>query len=123
MNREEIKQYILETYAATSDCPWDKNPNFEVFRNVGSKKWFALFMDIPQRYLGLKSDTISDVMNVKCDPILIGSFCKEKGIFPAYHMNKNHWISVLIDGTVPDERLKMLINISFEATAPKIKRK
>ena len=47
MNRLELKQYIAETYGIEPDCPWIKNPNFEVYRHSNNKKWFALIMDIP----------------------------------------------------------------------------
>ena len=44
------------------------------------------------------------------------SFLQEKGIFPAYHMSKTCWISVLLDGTVSEETLSFLIDVSFELT-------
>ena len=108
MNRGQFKQYILETYPCEANHPWIKYPNNEVFRHPGNRKWFALVMD---------------VVNLKCDPILIGSLRKEPGIFPAYHMNKANWISVALDGSVPDELIKMLLDMSYGATAPKRKKK
>ena len=54
---------------------------------------------------------------------MTGSVCMEKGIYPAYHMNKNYWISVALDGTAPDDTVKMLLDMSFDATMPKIKKK
>ena len=55
MNRLELKQYIAETYGIEPDCPWIKNPNFEVYRHSNNKKWFALIMDIPRYRIGLIS--------------------------------------------------------------------
>ena len=63
------------------------------------------------------------VVNWKCDPILIGSLRKENGFFPAYHMNKASWITVALDGSVPDEQIKMLLDMSYNATTAKIKKK
>lgn len=80
-------------------------------------------MDVPKNELGLQGTEILDVVNLKCDPILIGSLRKESGFFPAYHMSKAGWITVALDGSVPDEQIKMLLDMSYDATAPKIKRK
>ena len=55
-------------------------------------------------------------MNVKCDPRLIGSFREEPGILPAYHMNKAHWLTVALDGSAEDGKLKFLLDMSYELT-------
>ena len=60
-------------------------------------------MDVPKNKLGLHDDCVLDVVNLKCDPILICSLLCENGFFPAYHMNKNSWITVALDNTVDDE--------------------
>ena len=72
MNRGQFKQYILETYPCEANHPWIKYPNNEVFRHPGNRKWFALVMDVPKNKLGLAGSDVIDVVNLKCDPILIG---------------------------------------------------
>ncbi len=121
MNRNELEKYILETYNSEFDYPWLNNPNYEVFRHSNDKKWFALIMDVPKRRLGLIGNDVIDVVNLKCDPILIGNLQNEKGFFPAYHMNKEHWITVALDGSVSDEQIKMLVDMSFDLTSLKRK--
>ena len=123
MNRRQLKQYILETYRCEADHPWMKYPNNEVFRHINNRKWFALIMDVPREKLGLSGTELLDVVNLKCDPILIGSLRREFGIFLAYHMNKANWITVTLDGSVPDETIKMLLDMSFDATAVQTRRK
>lgn len=123
MNRLELKQYIAETYGIEPDCPWIKNPNFEVYRHSNNKKWFALIMDIPRNRIGLRGMDIIDVVNLKCDPLLLGSLRAESGIFPAYHMNKENWVTAALDGTASDEVVKMLLDVSYELTVAKIKHK
>lgn len=123
MNRTELKTYITETYSAIPDHPWAKYPNYEVFRHRANKKWFALVMDIPKVKLGLRSDEMTGIVNLKCDPALAGSLQSEPGIFPAYHMNKANWITVSLDGAVPDDKLKALLDISFSLTGPKAQKK
>ena len=60
--------------------------------------------------------------NLKCDPNLIGSLRGKSGIFPAYHMSKTSWITVSLDGSVPDKHIKMLLDMSYDATATKMKK-
>lgn len=123
MNRDELEQFINENYNAESDYPWLKYPNYEVFRHSNNRKWFALIMDIPKNKLGLPETDIIDVVNFKCDPLLIGSLLKEAGFFPAYHMNKESWITVALDKSVNDDTIKMLLDMSYDATALKTHKK
>ena len=60
-----------------------------------------------------------DVVNLKCDPLEARALQEESGFYPAYHMNKRLWISVLLDGSVPAERVRALIDGSFELTQAK----
>ena len=123
MDRAELKAYIRQTYHIEADHPWAKSPNHEVFRHTENRKWFALILDVPQNKLGLPGTQRMDVVNVKCDPILIGSLRAEHGIYPAYHMSKDTWITVALDGTVTPETIKALLDMSFHATAAKACRK
>ena len=50
---------------------------------------------------------------------MIGGLRKDEGILPAYQMNKEHWISVLLDGTVEKEKICDLIDISYDLTRSK----
>lgn len=123
MNRDDLEQFINENYNAESDYPWLKYPNYEVFRHSNNRKWFALIMDIPKNKLGLPGTDIIDVVNFKCDPLLISSLLKETGFFPAYHMNKESWITVALDKSVNDDTIKMLLDMSYDATALKTHKK
>lgn len=117
MNRGELTAYIEETYNAEAEHPWDGGD--AVFRHRGNRKWFALIMEIPQSRLGLPGDRMLDILNLKCDPLLIGALRQEPGFFPAYHMSKAHWITLALDGSVEPERIKELLDMSFRLTEPK----
>ena len=116
MNRKELKQYIQNTFNVNPDYPWVKQPDNEVFRHSSNKKWFALLMNVEKSKLGLLEEGMLEVVNLKCDATLLGSLQGEKGIFPGYHMNKANWITVALDGSVDDETIKMLVDLSYEAT-------
>ena len=123
MKRNELETFIMETYNVVADYPWRKSPNDEVFRHGNNKKWFALIMAVPRNKLGLQGNSLLDIVNFKCDPLLIGSLRKEPGFFPAYHMSKECWITVALDGSVPDDKIKMLLDMSYQATAPKVRKR
>ena len=125
MNREELEAYILNHYSTEPDYPWADTPRAAVFRHVANRKWFALMMEVPRDKLGLglAGTEKLDIVNFKCDPILISSLRGETGIFPAYHMNKASWITASLDGSVPAKTIELLLDVSYELTKPKIRRK
>ena len=123
MNREELEAYILNHYSTEPDYPWADTPRAAVFRHVANRKWFALMMEVPRGRLGLPGAEPLDIVNFKCDPILIASLRGENGIFPAYHMNKDKWLTARLDGSASDDEIKSLIDLSYELTAMKKRRK
>lgn len=121
MNRNEFARYISEEYGVEGDFPFEKYPGYMVFRHQKSGKWFAVAMELPREKLGIEGDGAIDVVNLKCDPLLIGSLRCESGFFPAYHMSKGNWITAALDGSVDDEHLMFLVDMSFELTKAKKK--
>ena len=111
-----LLSYIEEIYGVTGEDLFVKYPSFRVFRHRSNRKWFAVIMDIPREKLGLPGGGDIHVANVKCDTRLIGNFREEKGIFPAYHMSKAHWLTVALDGTVEEDTIKFLIDMSYDLT-------
>ena len=123
MTRDELTRYIFDTYSVEPDYPFPGDNTSAVFRHAGNRKWFALVMNIPAQKLGLPSENRIDIVNMKCDSVLIGSFRGLPGLFPAYHMNKESWITAALDGSAPDETVKTLLDMSYQATAPKTRGK
>lgn len=62
------------------------------------------------------------MVNLKCDPLLLGLVRTEVGIFPAYHMNKENLATVALNGSAQDETVKILLDVSFELTIAKTRR-
>lgn len=119
MIREDLINHIVNIYGSEAEYPFESSPDTIVFRHHNNKKWFAIIMTISKDKLGLKNTDDIDVVNVKSDPILIGNLMGEKGFFPAYHMNKTHWITIALDGSADDEKLKFLLDLSFDLTSKK----
>ena len=116
MNRQELAAWLTDTYRTSGEHLFARYPSFLVYRHPGSKKWFAVLMDIPKKNLGLAEAGEISVVNLKCDTRLIGSFRMEPGIFPGWHMNKAHWLTVALDGTVNEETIRFLVDMSYELT-------
>lgn len=116
MSRGEIFSYVREKYGVEPDYPWMKNPNYAILRHSANRKWFAAVFDITEDRLGIGGKRLIDALLLKCDPMLIDLLRGEEGILPAYHMNKRHWITVLLDGSCRRERVLSLIDSSYGLT-------
>lgn len=121
MNRAELENYIRKTYGVTVEYPWKNDDEDGVFRHKENRKWFALVMRIHKSKLGIKEDGKIDVVNLKCAENILPSMWEVQGIFPAYHMNKSHWITVALDGSVSEENIKFLLALSYDLTDKKRK--
>ena len=118
MDRKTVFDYIKKKYKVFPEYPWRRYDENAVFRHTDNKKWFALVMDVQREKLGISGKDYIDVVNLKIDDMFFRDMIiREDGILPAYHMNKLHWITVLLDNTVPEARVFELIDMSFFATA------
>ena len=122
MTKQEFLNMCLDTYGTSPDYPFDEDSLTAVLRHADNRKWYAIVMRVSRRKFGLDSDEIIDVVNLKLPTEMFGSFCASDGVYPAYHMNKLHWISVLLPDA-PNDVVQFLLNASFEATKSKIKQR
>ena len=122
MTRQAFFDDCLNTYGVSADYPFDEDFKTAVFRHTDNRKWFAIMMRVSRRKFGLDSDEIVDVVNLKLPIEMFGSFDASDGVYPAYHMNKLHWISVLLPDAT-DDLIDLLVNASYEATKDKKKRR
>lgn len=119
MLKETILTWAQEHFSVTAEYLWADSPESAVLRNIATHKWFALFMTIAQNRLGLDGNDPIDILNVKCDPIMVGALRQLRGFYPAYHMNKERWLSIVLDGTVPMEDITPLLELSFQLSEGK----
>ena len=122
MTKQEFFELCSSSYFTQPDYPFDEDFETAVFRHTDNKKWFAIVLSVPRRKFGLDSDEVIDVVNLKLPTEMFGSFGVADGVYPAYHMNKLHWISVLLPDA-PNDVVQFLLNASFEATKDKRKRR
>lgn len=118
---EDLIQYMKEKYNAFVEQPWAKYPENITFKDPDVMKWFALIMPVERnkvaplwnRDVSESSDQVY-IINVKAEQYFIGMISQNYGYMPGYHMNKQHWLTILVDGTVPTEQILDRIDDSYE---------
>ncbi|MBQ2943626.1 MAG: MmcQ/YjbR family DNA-binding protein [Ruminococcus sp.] len=112
---QQILEYISKAYNAQPEYLWLSTPTNAALRNQATGKWFGVLLGaLPLKKLGMNSEKKSDVLNLKCDPMLSFALIDNKRIFQGYHMNKEHWISIRLDSGISFAELKSLVDMSFE---------
>ena len=114
MTANELIAYVRDTYSADPEYPWD-DENF-IFRHTANRKWFAVAMRLPYSRLGLEKPGSVDIVDVKCGPLLMDAYRRQPGILPGYHMNKDNWVTILLDVTAEDGLIRELMDISYDMT-------
>ena len=115
MTRQSLIDRISDAFSVEPDYPWFNTPDAAVFRHVDSRKWFGLLMRVSSHSLQIPGDAFIDILNVKCDPLLIGSLRQRPGFLPAYHMNKELWITIILND-VSDDDIMELVRKSYDLT-------
>ncbi len=119
--RENVVEYIKSKYGTSPEYLWRLFPFYAVFRRADNRKWYAIIMDLPKSKLGFEGQDKIDILDIKCTPVVRGVGNK-KGFLPAYHLNRENWITVLLDGSVDTETVFGLIDESYEIAKRKSKK-
>lgn len=112
--RKSLLAHVLKQYGTGPDYLWPRQPCYAVLRHGHTKKWYGIIMDVPPRVLGLDGHDEVDILNLKSAPITVAGLLEKPGFLPAYHMNKKHWVSILLDGSVPLKEIRVLLDQSYE---------
>lgn len=111
---EDVLRYVKERYNSTTVKPFKTNPDIKALVTT-KNKWYALFLDV--EYSKLQKDSLVDskvkIINLKHLSSEVSTVINNRNVFPAYHMNKNHWISVVLDNNIDIEYVKELIELSY----------
>lgn len=117
--KTKYTEFIAKEFGVASENPW--NDEATVYR-CANKKWFALLMEVPFAKFGYASLEKVWCVNVKADSEKIKNLIDNKTVFPAYHMNKKHWVTVLLTGVTDFEKLCSLTKRSFELVGKQLYR-
>lgn len=116
--RETICSYAKDKFGTEPEYLFRTSPSTAVLRHEGNKgKWYGVIMRVNGKKLSanLPDDEVM-ILNLKGDPLMVGALRMNPGYYPAFHMNKENWYSIILDGTVSDDEIFGLIDISFELT-------
>ncbi len=112
---QKVIKYIKDKYNIEPSYLFEDSPNTCVFKHKEAK-WLGIIMDIPYTKIGIDSKEIVYVLNVKTPKEEVETLIKDPGIFPAYHMNKKYWVSILLDGSISIKSIERLIDTSYTLT-------
>ena len=114
---KRIMTQVQEKYGNQLEYLWEKSPDTAVLRHEGNKKWYAVLMRISWEKLNKGKEGLVEAVNLKHDQV--ADLLSQKGIYPAFHMNKRYWISVALDDTLSDEEVLELMERSWNLTIKK----
>lgn len=114
-----LTEMIYKTYGDLPNFPWDKFDGYGVFRNPNNEKWYALVMNIDKNKLDKELSGEVEVVNIKLNEDKIQHLLQQKGFYPAYHMNKKTWITIVLDDSIKDDVLFSLLEESHTFTVEK----
>ncbi|TWT16356.1 MmcQ/YjbR family DNA-binding protein [Streptococcus sp. sy010] len=115
-----LGNYLKMTYGDDYDYPFVKHPNYLSYRVAG--KWYALIFPLNLAKLGVSGDLANqnvEVINLKVPTQKLSAYLDKEGIYPAYHMSKKSWISVVLDDSLSDKDLFELVDQSRQLVMPK----
>ena len=114
-----LEKYIKEKYNDSPTFEWETSPDFGVFRNKDTEKWYALLMNIDMSKLDKTKTGNIEIVNIKLDENEIVDLLKKDGFYPAWHMNKKYWISITLNDKIDDKLLFKLVDESYSYSEKK----
>lgn len=113
----DLAQFIFRTYGHRPENPFEDTDD-AVFRHPENRRWYGLVMTVSGNKIDAAryGESPLMVLNVKADETKTALYHREDGIYPGYHMNHKKWLTLVLDGTVPFDRLKAVVEESFVLT-------
>ena len=110
---KEIIEFIKQKYNDELEFLWEKFEDVAIWRNKQNDKWYGLIMKISEQKLGIESEKITEVIDIRYQKDEVQNIVDNKKIFPGYHMNKKSWITIKLDNSIKIDRIKELIDNSY----------
>ena len=115
----EIIQYVKETYHDELEFLWKSYPDNAIWRNQKNGKWYAALLTIAERKLGMDSDKMVEIIDLRYPKEEINKIIDGKVVYPGYHMNKKSWITIPLDDSMKTEDIIELLDISYKISFTK----
>jgi len=109
----QIIDYVRDTYGDELEFLWEKFPDNAIWRRKDNQKWYGAILTVSGRKLGLPTDDILEIIDLRLQKELMEQTVDRIRYFPGWHMNKNNWYTIILDGRVPTEELFGRIDESY----------
>lgn len=110
---KQVIDYIRKTYGGELEFLWEKYDDCAIWRRADNRKWYGLLLTVAENKLGLASESVVEAIDLRIDPDDMEKTVDGKTFFHGYHMNKKHWITVILDGSVDIEIIYKMIDRSY----------
>lgn len=110
----KILDYAREKYNSPAEYLWPKFPRNAICRRQNNEKWYFAILSVQGSKIGLDTNEIVEVIDLRAQAEDVPKLTKQPNIYPAYHMNKKHWFTVVLDGSVPIKEIYEYIDISYQ---------
>lgn len=109
-----ITRAIIEKYSNEPEFLWEKFDGSGIFRNNESKKWYAAILEVEGSKIKKDKKGIIEVLDIKLNPDEIQELLIKQHFYPAYHMNKKSWITIILDDSLSDKKVMELVDKSYQ---------
>lgn len=110
---KEVIDYVEQKYGDKLEFLWEKFDDNAIWRNKQNNKWYGILLTLSERKLGLESDKVVEVIDLRYQKEEIEIILNKPNVFPGYHMNKKSWITIKLDGTIDTKKIYYLIDNSY----------
>lgn len=114
-----IAEWIIKKYNTEPEFLWESSPGASIFRNTKTEKWFAVILNLDKSKIIKKTSGNVEIINLKLSPEKIKNYITISNFYPAYHMNKKHWITIILNDSIADDVITDLIMKSYEFSCKK----
>lgn len=114
-------EYARKTYGDELEFLWEKLPEAAVLRRKDTQSWYAVLLTVPRNKIGFGTGETAEIIDLRISPEKLAATLDGKKYLPAYHMNKKSWLTVVLDGSVPDGELCGRIDDSYKLACKKSK--
>ena len=111
---QKLIEYVSDTYGDELEFLWEKFPDNAVWRRKDNQKWYGALLTVKKDKLGLPSDERVEIIDLRAAAEDIDNLVDNARFFRGYHMNKKHWITICLDGSVPLSEIQSMLDVSYE---------
>lgn len=111
---QTIIRFVKDTYDDQLEFLWKKFPKNAIWRRDDTNKWYAALLTVAKSKLGLASDELVTVIDLRATPEAVETLVDNQKYLPGYHMNKKNWYTIILDDTISDDEIMQRIQASYQ---------